>query len=70
MDKENKSQSNLLNYIPEFIGFMMPIIGLIIWIVIRTNNPVKASSVAHWSRIGFVVGFLMSFIRIALRAMF
>ena len=46
----NDKSSVLLNV----IGFIWPLIGLIIFICTKDKNPIKAKKVGKWSLIGFI----------------
>ena len=61
VDMEKNKSSVVLN----IIGFLFPIIGLILYIVYHDTAPVRAKAIGKWALIGFLVGIaylLISFV--------
>lgn len=42
------------------LSFLIPLIGLILFIVYSSKSPRKAKEIGKWSLIGFVVGLLFN----------
>ncbi len=41
------------------LGFLFPVIGLILFLVMRKSSPVRARSIGKWTIIGFVIGLVL-----------
>ena len=66
---EDKRSSGL-----NFLAFLFPIVGLILFLAMKNNTPIKAKSIGKWALIGFIVStvatmFLLILI-VVLAAMF
>lgn len=48
------------NIILNIIAFLIPIVGLVMYIIYHTKYPIKASSIAKWALIGFILGVIWS----------
>lgn len=44
------------------LAFFIPIVGLVLYLVWKDQFPVKAKAVGKWGLIGFIAGFVFSFI--------
>lgn len=44
------------------VCFLVPIVGLILYLMWKDTTPMKAKEAGKWALIGFVVGFVMSII--------
>ena len=42
------------------LGFLIPLVGLIMWLCFRKEQPVKASAIGKWSLIGWAVAFVLN----------
>lgn len=45
-----------------FLGFLIPIVGLILYLVWKDKTPLKAKSAGKGALIGFIVSFIVYFI--------
>lgn len=60
----NESPSTGLN----IVSFLIPIVGLILYLTNKDNSPACAKSYGKWALIGFCVGFVFSIISTVLLA--
>lgn len=51
------------------VGFLFPLIGLILFLVFHENTPNKANKIGKWALIGFLVGVVGSIVLGALYGM-
>lgn len=60
MDNQNLDQNQVgLNV----VGFLIPIVGLILYLVFQKDQPIKAAGIGKWSLIGFAFNlFLIVFL--------
>ena len=42
------------------LSFLIPLVGLILYIVYHSNQPIKAKGIGKWALIGFIVGVILS----------
>lgn len=52
---ENDTESLIL----QIFSFLIPILGLILWIVTKDKTPVRANAIIKWAACGFVFFFLI-----------
>lgn len=55
---QNNPDYNTNNSGLNVLSFLLPIIGLILYIVYSSSEPVKARGVGKWALIGFMVGIV------------
>ena len=44
------------------ISFLIPLVGLILYIIYHDKQPIKAKGVGKWALIGFIINFISIFI--------
>ena len=42
------------------LGFLFPLVGLILYLVNREKAPIKANAIGTWALIGFVAGLVLN----------
>ena len=56
MDNQNMNQEQVgLNV----LGFLFPIVGLVLYLVFKNDTPVKAAGIGKWSLAGFGFNILV-----------
>ena len=53
-----KEKIGVIGIICCIIGFLFPIIALILWLVWRKSKPYRAQHIAKWGSIGFIVNII------------
>lgn len=48
------------------LSFLLPIVGLILFIVYHEKAPTKANAIGKWALIGFVVGLIVNVILLSM----
>lgn len=48
------------------LSFLLPLVGLILYIVYHEKAPAKAKAIGKWALIGFVVGIIVNVILLSL----
>ena len=46
------------------LAFLFPVIGLILFLCFQKTTPVRAKAIGKWALIGFIVGFVLSVLRV------
>ena len=44
------------------LGFFIPLVGLILYLVFRENTPIRAGAIGKWALIGFCVNLVITFL--------
>ena len=50
------------NLLLNVLSFFLPIVGLILYFVMKKEKPVKANAIGKWALIGFVANLVLTFI--------
>ena len=62
IDNESKNNNDQPNIGLNIIGFLWPLVGLIIFLCLKDTTPKKAKKVGKWSIIGFIAKIVISII--------
>ena len=46
------------------LAFLFPLVGLILYLCFQKTTPVRAKAIGKWALIGFVVGVVLSVLRV------